>query len=58
MLDILRERYTVAEAHATVDARNEPSLRLLARTGFELADDSDSRNLRFSRMLVAPTPIA
>lgn len=58
MLEILKERYSVLEARATVDARNEPSLRLLARIGFEVTDTSDPSNVRLSRTLAARAPSA
>jgi ribosomal-protein-alanine N-acetyltransferase len=51
MLVVLAEQHCVSEAHATVDARNEPSLRLLATIGFVLTHASDPCNLRFSKRL-------
>jgi RimJ/RimL family protein N-acetyltransferase len=35
MLDVLRDEHAVVTAYATVDPRNEPSIRLLERLGFD-----------------------
>ncbi len=54
MLAHLASALSVETAHATIDERNEASIRLARRLGFELADASDSRNLRFSLTLSSP----
>ncbi|HTV75322.1 MAG TPA: GNAT family N-acetyltransferase [Candidatus Acidoferrales bacterium] len=51
MLVILEQDYGVREFQATVDARNEPSLRLLTRLHFSLVDDSAPESLRYSKTL-------
>lgn len=49
MLAFLESRFAGATFEATVDVRNIPSIRLLARLGFVMVDDADLRNLRFHR---------
>jgi RimJ/RimL family protein N-acetyltransferase len=51
MLAFIEKALGVTTEYATVDARNEPSRRLLERLSFALADGGDVRNLRFMRAL-------
>ena len=51
MLAFIEKALGVTTEYATVDARNEPSRRLLERLSFALADGGEVRNLRFMRAL-------
>ncbi len=53
LLAFLAERLGVTAAEATVDDRNAPSLRLLAKLGFAVLDDADPRNVRLGKTLAA-----
>ncbi len=50
MLAFLSQRLTGVDFWATVDARNEPSVRLLMRLGFEVVSNADPQNVRFRRL--------
>ena len=51
MLAFLAAQLAVRRAEATVDERNGASLRLLAKLGFRVIDDTDPRNVRLGMAL-------
>jgi RimJ/RimL family protein N-acetyltransferase len=56
VLEFLAVQLGVTAAEATVDERNVPSLRLLAKLGFTVLDDADPRNVRLGKTLPAAEP--